>query len=338
MNRLLTWLTLDTPLCGLGQGHSLTIDPPDPHAQGGGGYSATIEHDPDDEDDDFLEDDPGMPDTRTPEERASDELEQSRMPATRFKSHDEAEKGYQHLQSEKDRLATQYSALERQVQTFQSQAQQQDQSRDASAQDGLIKKKATQFVDSVRKQIENVNADDPKFGDRYLEAIAESLFRETLSEIPTVSRKQAQEIFREERNQENAGKMAERELQGLLEKSGMKDEGYLRQAYKELNHLNAVDPTWMKRVPEHEQLPFLVEQVKSSGVVFRGQSKQDRQAQQQQQQQQAFGGTLNEGANLSRRTGVPQGEDNQGSTLTDLANNKKQRRALATSMMRNAAR
>ena len=144
MKRFLQWLSLDTPLYGLGQGHSLTIEPPDPSAQGGG-HSATIEIDPDEptEGDEFQEEDKQLPDTRSSEDREEErQRAQDRTPQSRFKSHDEAEGGYRHLQVEKDRLSTQFSALERQVQVLTTQSEQQTQARGTTEHDELVKRKA----------------------------------------------------------------------------------------------------------------------------------------------------------------------------------------------------
>jgi len=339
MKKILHSLGLDTSHGGLDLRRMLMIDPPNPYADGGGGQSAAIDVEPDAdlEEFDFGEERDGDgqgSDLHSDSDGTSGEGHDGK-PKFRFKSQEESEEHFRKLQSKYDKQSTRLSALEQQFQSIQTQQTHQRQTDQDTETDAIVKQKAKKLADTVTERTANLDREDPNFGRAYLETMAETLLRETMTEIPNVSRREAQQIIRQEKQTQDAGVEAERQLRALLSDAGLKHDGYLDQAYRELYYLNAVDPTWTQRTPVEDQLPLLVEKVKSSGVAFRGQPNPETKTQRQQNQQQAFSGTVTDSANISRRGKKPDpDEDNPGSTLADLVNNRKRLRQVATEKLK----
>lgn len=289
----------------------------------------------------------------------------------RFESHEEAERGYQELQSmwnrNQERLADmerRYGSLEQELQGMRQEQQGPGRMGDQRMDplDGESEELANRVVDELRKR--NLKQDDPKYVNQYLTVLAKEMLKQTRKYDGQAIEQVRSQISRQDQERNNFEESKAFTNRLLSEQFGFKGEE-LSSAFERVVdatfNKQRRDPDWFNRVSPDKQIQELVKecsrdyrwgnnsngdqtQNNNSLGTDEGQSqssfnREDLRREQRRRTSAMTGGM--EGGSRVMNRGTGKGEappDNPGSMLRDLKNFKSSRRDLAGEKRRFAER
>lgn len=184
----------------------------------------------------------------------------------RFTSHEEAERGYAELQSQRSKDVNEFrtfkSEIEKELQSLRGTNQQE-------AVNTELRSRGLDIAGKVVERIKKANLDntDPEYHKKYFGELITTILEENNRDRETIP-KTMQEIARstmseEERfrkDQEEGRKVATSQAMKELKAYGMSEED-LQEIIDKRDAWNHRDPDWTKRVAVDKQIPMLVEEI-----------------------------------------------------------------------------
>lgn len=198
-----------------------------------------------------------------------DEHEPTR-PKSRFKSHEEAERGYTELQSAWDRTKHENKELSQRLSTLEQEIRAMREPKPGELP--AWQQKGLKVAEEMYPELSRLDAKDPEYSKKYLAILASTLLRETESlkeEFP----KAAKEVYSREELEREAHEQAVTTATRLLDEYGFTKE-HLGLLVGLRDQWTQQDPTWMERTPPDQQIPMLVQ----AYAKLHGKERQSREA------------------------------------------------------------
>ena len=290
-----------------------------------GGSTSTVEDD--DETKDLDEDTvDGHDDTDTRGQ------EDEKDAGGRRRGRDGEDKGaiaFRELQSKFDRAEGDKRQLQERLAKLE---QVQTDTTEKGTRHARAKERAMETARRMVAEIAQLDEHDPERSVKLYAKILEPMYSEVPDEAEEISRRTSREELNHaearERAQERAKVLALKELdeQGL-------DDSYFQDLVELTHYKNATDPGWLKVIPDQEQIPYLVGELKKK--FARTTEKMADREQKKREHRESARGVIGEGSR-GRRGTTDQPDDREegpGSMLGDMARLKKERKALANTML-----
>ncbi len=260
-----------------------------------------------------------------------------------------AEKAYDELKSDRDKLRARLEKEERERTELQERLarleRQQETRQDVNARTNAAIDRAKRAKEEVLAKIKEIPADDPDRSAKVYEALLTRVYQDQEDAAVNISRSTSLEVTREVRTREQAAAEAEKAALKELERQGLGPEN-LRLVRLVARDKRETDEGWFSRTPSEEQVELLVEE---AATMLRGSKRNSREFREDKDRhREAMDGVIDQGSDRSVRRRSRDEDDRDadrnddregpGSMLADLSRLRKTQMQGTKLMMRNRDR
>lgn len=298
---------------------------------GGGSAVADDEEEEQEEKDDNIVDDQDFED---------EDLDDNQP---RGKRSAKAEKAYDELKSDRDKLRARLEKEEHERTQLQERLarleRQQETRQDVNARANAAIERAKRAKEEVLAKIKEIPADDPDRSAKVYEALLTRVYQDQEDAAVNISRSTSLEVTREIRTREQVMEDAQKAALKELERQGLGPEN-LRLVHMVAREKRETDEGWFTRTPGEEQVELLV---KEASEMLRGSKRNSREFREDRtRHREAMDGVIDQGSGRTMgrrdRDSEDEGQEGPGTMLADLSRLKKTLQRNTGLMMRNRDR